>query len=69
MFKNTNIRTIWDSEIENYYFSVVQVIKALTGSDRPRKYLVDLKGKLKNEGSEVSEKVGYLKMKSFDGKM
>lgn len=55
IFENTNIRTIWDSEKEDYYFSVVDVIEALTRTDRPRKYWTDLKSKLKNEGSEVSE--------------
>ncbi len=41
----------------------------LTGSDRPRKYWSDLKTKLKAEGSELSEKIGQLKMEAEDGKM
>ena len=53
---------------EDYYFSVVDVISALTGSDRPRKYWNDLKLKLKDEGSQLSEKIGQLKMKAQDGK-
>jgi len=40
----------------------------LTGTDRPRKYWNDLKTKLNKEGSELSEKIGQLKMKSADGK-
>ena len=38
IFENTNIRTKWDAEKEDYYFSVVDVIKALTDSLNPRKY-------------------------------
>ena len=44
------IRSIWDSDKEEYFFSVVDVIVALTKSDRPRKYWNDLKKKLENEG-------------------
>lgn len=62
VFQNTNIRTKWDYEKEDYWFSVVDVIGALTDSDRPRKYWSDLKVKLKNEGSELSENIGQLKM-------
>lgn len=68
IFENQNIRTLWDSEKEDYYFSVVDVIKALTDSTRPRKYWNDLKTKLKEEGSELSAHIGQLKMKSKDGK-
>jgi hypothetical protein len=45
------------------------VIEVLTQSDRPRKYWSDLKAKLQKEGSELSEKIGQLKMKAPDGKM
>ena len=68
LFEGAQIRSIWDNELEDYYFSVVDVISALTGSDRPRKYWNDLKLKLKDEGSQLSEKIGQLKMKSSDGK-
>ena len=57
-----------DGEKGDYYFSVVDVIGALTESSRARKYWSDLKKKLKVEGSELSEKVGQLKMQSADGK-
>lgn len=40
----------------------------LTGTDRPRKYWSDLKSKLNSEGSQLSDKIGQLKMKSTDGK-
>ena len=68
LFEGSQIRSIWDNELEDYYFSVVDVIRALTDSDRPRKYWNDLKLKLKDEGSQLSEKIGQLKMQSSDGK-
>ena len=69
LFEGKEIRSIWDSEKEEYYFSVVDVINALAEPKEPRKYWSDLKVKLKKEGSELSEKVGQLKMKAKDGKM
>ena len=68
LFNQNEIRTHWDDENECWYFSVVDVIQALTGSDRPRKYWSDLKTKLKKEGSELSEKIGQLKLIASDGK-
>jgi hypothetical protein len=69
LFKQQQVRRHWDDEQELWYFSVVDVIAALTGSDRPRKYWNDLKKKLFDEGSELSEKIGQLKMLAPDGKM
>lgn len=69
LFEGTEIRSVWDSEKEDYYFSVVDVIGVLTESSRARKYWSDLKNKLKNEGSELSENAGQLKMKAKDGKV
>jgi prophage antirepressor-like protein len=69
LFEEKKVRTIWDEEREEWYFSVTDVIEVLTGTDRPRKYWNDLKKKLKVEGSELSEKIGQLKMKAPDGKM
>ena len=66
---NEKIRVVWDDEQEKYYFSIVDVIGVLTDTDRPRKYWGDLKSKLIKEGSEVSEKIGQLKMTAPDGKM
>ncbi len=69
LFEGNEIRSIWDSEKEEYYYSIVDVISALTGNERPRKYWNDLKTKLAQEGSQLSEKIGQLKMKSKkDGK-
>ena len=68
LFEEKQVRTLWDAEQEKWYISVVDVIEALTGTDRSRKYWSDLKTKLKKEGSELSEKIGQLKMQSSDGK-
>lgn len=68
LFNDDKIRTHWDEEKEIWYFSVVDVIGVLTSSDRARKYWSDLKHKLKLEGSELSEKIGQLKIQSSDGK-
>ncbi|MBQ9205374.1 MAG: Bro-N domain-containing protein [Treponema sp.] len=69
LFEDKKVRTVWDKEAEEWYFSVVDVIAVLTDSDRPRKYWNDLKKKLIAEGSELSDKIGQLKMPSSDGKM
>ena len=68
IFEDKKIRALWLDEEEDWCFSVVDVIEALTDSIQPRKYWNDLKKKLKDEGSELSEKIGQLKMKAKDGK-
>ena len=68
IFNNETIRTVWDKEEEKYFISIVDLVGVLSESDRPRKYWSDLKSKLKQEGNEVSEKIGQLKLKSQDGK-
>jgi hypothetical protein len=68
LFENKKVRTIWDDEQEKWIISIIDVIEVLTESDRPRKYWSDLKSKLKKEGSQLSEKIGQLKMQSSDGK-
>ena len=69
LFEGKEIRSIWDSEKEEYYFSVVDIISALTDSKIPRNYWSDLKRKLINEGSQLHEKIVQLKLKSNkDGK-
>lgn len=68
LFEQKKVRTIWDEEAEKWFFSIVDVIAVLTETDRPRKYWSDIKKKLKQEGSEVSEKIGQFKMKAEDGK-
>ncbi|HNS29127.1 MAG TPA: Bro-N domain-containing protein, partial [Tenuifilaceae bacterium] len=68
VFEDKQVRALWSDEQGKWYFSIIDVIAILTGSDRPRKYWSDLKSKLKKEGSELSEKIGQLKMQSADGK-
>ncbi len=69
LFEGNEIRSIWNNEKEEYYFSVVDVISALTNANIPRNYWSDLKRKLKVEGSQLHEKIVQLKMKSKkDGK-
>ena len=62
LFDGSEIRSIWDSEKEDYYFSVVDVISALTNANIPRNYWSDLKRKLKEEGSELHEKIVKLRL-------
>ena len=69
IFEQKQVRSIWNEVEEKWYFSIVDVIIVLTGNARPRKYWSDLKSKLKKEGSELSEKIGQLKMTADDGKM
>lgn len=69
LFEQKQVRSIWNDEEGKWYFSIIDVIEALTGTDRPRKYWSDLKSKLRKEGSELSEKIGQLKMSAEDGKM
>ncbi|MCK5589031.1 MAG: hypothetical protein KAI16_01840 [Candidatus Pacebacteria bacterium] len=69
LFHEKQVRRHWDDKKELWYFSIVDVIEILTDSPRPRKYWNALKTKLLEEGSEVSQKLGQLKMKAQDGKM
>lgn len=62
LFEGKEIRSVWDSEKEDYFFSVVDVIRALTDSSIPRNYWSDLKRKLKNEGSQLHENIVQLKI-------
>ena len=69
LFEDKQIRTAWDAEREEWYFSIVDVISVLTGTENPRRYWSDLKRKLKKEGAtELYEKIVQLKMLSSDGK-
>jgi len=68
LFENNQIRR--KKYNEQWYYSIIDIIKILTNSDRPEKYWSDLKKKLGNEGYfELSEKIGKLKMIAKDGKM
>jgi len=68
LFNEQHIRTIWDDDQEKWYFSIVDVIGALTASPNPRKYWSVLKTRLKSEGSELATNCSQLKMQSTDGK-
>ncbi|MFQ9422985.1 MAG: Bro-N domain-containing protein [Christensenellaceae bacterium] len=68
IFNDKKVRTVWNADEEDWYFSVVDVVEILSESTQPRKYWNDLKRKLKAEGSQLSEKIGQLKMQSSDGK-
>lgn len=71
LFEDKEIRSIWDSEKEDYYFSVVDVIRILTNNDyqKSRNYWKWLKIKLNNEGSELVSHTNQLKLKAQDGKL
>ncbi len=69
VFEEKKVRTVWDEENEKWYFSIIDVIEVLTNNERPRKYWSDLKAKLNKEGSELSEKIGQLKLPASDGKL
>lgn len=68
LFEGKEIRSVWDSEKEDYYFSVVDIIEVLTDSSIPKRYWTDLKRKLVEEGSQVYEKIVHLKLIASDGK-
>jgi len=68
IFNGNQIRRKWDEDKELWYFSVIDIIQVLTKSSIPKRYWTDLKGKLKQEGSEVYEKIVQLKLTAKDGK-
>ena len=69
LFEDKPIRSVWDPDKEDYYFSVVDVVEVLTDSPMPRRYWSDLKRTLSLEGSQLYEKIVQLKLKAQDGKM
>lgn len=69
LFEGKEIRSIWNSEKEEYYFSIIDIINALTESKEPKRYWTDLKRKLITEGSQLYENIVQLKMTAKDGKM
>lgn len=69
LFEDKNIRTLWDDVAEKWYFSVVDVIAILTGSENPRHYWTVLKGRLITEGNQTVTNCERLKMMAADGKM
>ena len=71
LFENKRIRTAWDEEKEEWYFSIVDVVAVLTDQPDQRhaaKYWSVLKTRLKKEGSELTTNCSQLKMRSADGK-
>jgi hypothetical protein len=69
IFEEKKVRTIWDEENEKWYFSIVDVIAALTNSANPQIYWRVLKKRLKDEGNETVTNCNALKMEAPDGKM
>ena len=69
LFEQKQVRSVWDSEAEKWYISVVDVIEVLTDSPTPRKYWSVLKTRLKQEGNETATNCSQLKMEAADGKM
>ena len=69
LFEQKQVRTHWDENQEEWFFSIIDVVAILTESPRARKYWSALKSKLKKEGSELSQTLGQLKMEAEDGKM
>lgn len=69
LFDEYKIRTKWNPEIEDYYYSVIDVIAVLTESKNPNRYWSDLKRKLSDESGQPYENIVRLKLKATDGKM
>lgn len=69
LFEEKKVRTLWDDETEEWYFSIVDVIAVLTDSKDPNAYWRKLKQRLKNEGNETVTNCHSLKMTANDGKM
>ena len=66
VFEEKEVRRVWHNE--QWFFSIIDVVSILSQSNRPRKYWDDLKRKLKDEGFQLSDKIGQLKLPSSDGK-
>lgn len=69
LFENQQIRSVWDAEQEEWYFSVVDIIAALTDSSNPQTYWRVMKKRLKDEGNESVTNCNALKLPAKDGKM
>ncbi len=68
LFNQKEVRRYWNENVEQWYFSIIDVVAILTDSTNPRRYWSDLKSKLKQEGSEVYENIVQLKLPASDGK-
>ena len=69
IFEDSTIRTVWDSDAEKWYISIVDVISVLTESVNPQVYWRVLKKRLLKEGNETVTNCNGLKMLASDGKM
>lgn len=69
IFEAKKVRTVWDDETEEWYFSIVDVIAVLTDSDNPPVYWIALKKRLLTEGNETVTNCNGLKRQATDGKM
>lgn len=69
LFEDQTIRTAWNDDTEEWYFSIVDVVRVLTESKDPTAYWRKLKQRLKAEGNETVTNCHALKMKAPDGKM
>ena len=68
LFESKQVRSVWDAGVEKWYFSIVDVVGILTGSENPNNYWKVLKNRLKKEGSQLVTDCNQLKMQSTDGK-
>jgi hypothetical protein len=68
LFENKRIRTAWDEEKQEWYFSIIDAVEILTESAEPRRYWSDLKTKLKKEGNQTYENIVQLRLTAADGR-
>ena len=69
LFEDKQVRTVWDDELQKWFFSIVDVCGLLAESDNPQVYWRVLKNRLKKEGNETVTNCNALKMLAPDGKM
>lgn len=69
LFEQRKVRTVWDTDKEKWYFSIVDTVAVLTDSIDPQAYWRKLKQRLKAEGNETVTNCHGLKMRATDGKM
>jgi hypothetical protein len=68
IFEDRKIRSVWDTKVEKWYISIVDVVGVLTESSNPNNYWKVLKNRLKKEGNESVTNCNQLKLQSSDGK-
>ncbi|HZE84323.1 MAG TPA: Bro-N domain-containing protein [Puia sp.] len=69
LFESKKVRSVWNEQEQQWFFSIVDVVAILTESPNPRKYWSVLKTRIKQEGSELTTVCSQLKMQSSDGKL